>query len=64
MTKEETLKQLLATLEKVWNTPSVILDRENALNNIMESYCVYRFSKAEETSRRQVEGQGTEWQIM
>lgn len=48
MSKEEALKQLLIALEKIWDTPSVILDRENALNNIMESYRTYRFTKAEE----------------
>ena len=48
MNKEEALKQLLTALEKVWNTPSVMLDTEIALDNIMESYRVYRFTKAEE----------------
>ena len=46
MSKEEALKQLLIALEKVWNTP--LLDESEALNSIMESYRVYRFTKAEE----------------
>jgi hypothetical protein len=46
MTKEEALKQLLTALEKVWNTP--LLDESEALNSIMESYRVYRFTKTEE----------------
>ena len=48
MSKEEALKQLLIALEKVWGTPSVMLDESEALNSIMESYRVYRFTKAEE----------------
>lgn len=40
--EDDNLKNLLFVLEGVWNCPAELLDREEMLNKIMESYREFR----------------------